>query len=188
MGPLPSWLGISRLGATKEAGHYHSAVMIDFNLQAHLSSAEAVVSSAEAVVYSPHGVLAKTLSHLPEADPPLTILALLHGLYNIKLMKMQFNLGAHNGLEVQRLCNAKYWVATHDEEKKAKGIVAPFLNREISTVQEALEREKSNKQEQLAPGPNRAPRNATEICLLRFEKWGGLGTQLMQTSNNVNAF
>ncbi|KAL9110702.1 MAG: hypothetical protein Q9187_008016, partial [Circinaria calcarea] len=52
------------------------------------------------------------------------------------------NLGAFNGLKVQRICQAKYWVGTHDEIKHSGGIIARLLQRKTLSVQDALEREK----------------------------------------------
>ena len=66
----------------------------------------------------------------------------MHGLHDITLTsKAQLNLGAHNGLKVQRKIRAKYWVATHDEIKVGGGIVSWFLNRKTITLKEALEKE-----------------------------------------------
>lgn len=76
------------------------------------------------------------------ASTPIDTLALLHGLHDIKLTsKAQLNLGAHNGLKVQRMIRAKYWIATHDEVKIGGGIVSWFLNRKTITLKEALEKE-----------------------------------------------
>lgn len=38
----------------------------------------------------------------------------------------------------QRILQAKYWVATHDEVKKGGGFISWFLRRKVWTVQEAL--------------------------------------------------
>lgn len=66
----------------------------------------------------------------------------MHGLQDITLTsKAQLNLGAYNGLKIQRALSAKYWVATHDEIKTGGGLVSWFLNRNIITLREALEKE-----------------------------------------------
>lgn len=77
-----------------------------------------------------------------KADPKIKTLALLHGLQDIKL-GAQLNMGAHNGLKVQRMLDAKYWIGTHDEVKKGGGIVSWFLNRKMITLNEAMERERA---------------------------------------------
>lgn len=55
------------------------------------------------------------------------------------------NLGTHNGLMIQRLLNAKYWVGTHDEVSPVGGIVRFILKRQPLTLNEALEREHREK-------------------------------------------
>ena len=149
LSPLPSWLGIAKLGGPGEAGYYHSAVMITFALSSYENSSQhppiTPVTPAECVIYTPHGIRPSTLSHIPSTQPPIETLALLHGLHDIRLPLMQFNLGAHNGLEVQRLCGARYWVSTHDEEKKAKGLVAPLLKRKVLSFEQALDGEKERR-------------------------------------------
>ncbi|KAB8446177.1 hypothetical protein FH972_025159 [Carpinus fangiana] len=136
--PLPKWLAIARLVEANNALYYHSAVLITF---ANLYSS-GNEGSAEVVVYTPHGIHSEPLQQLTTASPRVKILALLHGLHDIKLSKaQQLNLGAHNGLQAQRLLEAKYWIGTHDEVKKGGGIVSWFLRRKIISVKEALELE-----------------------------------------------
>lgn len=131
---LPDWLRISRIASEgSDLLYYHSAIMFTF-LQ--MGSIE----SAASVIYTPHGIQADDVAHIPKADPPIHTLALLHGLHDISI-GTQLNLGAHNGLKAQRLLNAKYWIATHDEVKTGGGLVSFFLKRKIFTVREALERE-----------------------------------------------
>lgn len=145
--PLPLWLGVSRLVTDADALYYHSAVLITFNVDANRRGGKLTgIDAAEAVIYTPHGIRADDLRHLPLAQPPLTVLALLHGLHDISIsITKQLNLGAYNGLRAQRMCNAKYWVGTHDEVKKGGGIIAPFLRRKILTLQQAIEKEKEEK-------------------------------------------
>lgn len=50
----------------------------------------------------------------------------------------QLNLGAHNGLGVQRRLGARYWVATHDEVKTGGGLMKWFINRTVYSVADAL--------------------------------------------------
>jgi hypothetical protein len=105
--------------------------------------------SAEAILYTPHGISSSDLAFLPTATPPLHTLAFLHGLHNVRVgtasgrTALQSNLGAHNGLQAQRILNAHYWIGTHDEIKKGGGVVAWFLQREELTLKDALELERA---------------------------------------------
>ncbi|KAI9648059.1 hypothetical protein NHQ30_002687 [Ciborinia camelliae] len=141
VGHLPKWVGISRVAkAGVDLLYYHSAVMITFSGSAEKNESEDEEMS-EAVIYTPHGIDPGDLTMVGKAQPPIQTLALLHGLQDISLPRAQLNKGAHNGLKVQRLLSAKYWVGTHDEVKKGGGIVSWFLNRKVVTLKEALERE-----------------------------------------------
>jgi hypothetical protein len=51
------------------------------------------------------------------------------------------NLGAVNGVAAARECGAKYWVATHDEEKKGGGFITPLLRRTRWSVADAVKKE-----------------------------------------------
>jgi hypothetical protein len=151
---LPKWIGVSRVAyAGKDLLYYHSAIMVCFAGEGR--------SPAEAVIYTPHGISPSNLAPVATASPEIQTLALLHGLQDISLTRAQLNLGAHNGLKVQRLLGAKYWIGTHDEVKKGGGIVSWFLNRKIITLQEAIEREKKEVGE--------AERKAANLDEVRFE-------------------
>lgn len=146
LSPLPKWLGISSMVTRSDALYYHSAILVTFDLYlTHVKQPSQAVNAAEAIIYTPHGIHAKDLSHLPSATPPIKTLALLHGLHDIKISVKQLNLGAHNGLQAQRMCQAKYWVSTHDEIKKGSGLITPFLYRTVLTLQEAIEKERREK-------------------------------------------
>ena len=146
LNPLPKWLGISRMVNLSDALYYHSAILVTFDLYSiDVKGPPEVLETAEAVIYTPHGIHAKDLSHLPSATPAVKTLALLHGLHDIKISVKQLNLGAHNGLQAQRMCQAKYWVSTHDEIKKGSGLITPFLYRTVLTLQEAIEEERRAK-------------------------------------------
>lgn len=143
--PLPQWIGISRVTSPGNALYYHSAILVTFDIKrrSNVDDARDEGDSAETIVYSPHGIIADDLGHLPLANPPLRTLALLHGLHDVGItLTKQLNLGAHNGLRAQRVCAAKYWVGTHDEIKKAGGVLAPFLRRNTITIQQAIEKER----------------------------------------------
>lgn len=144
--PLPDWLGISRLIQEKDSLYLHSALLFVFNVAAETTCGTLEEDAAEAIVYSPHGFYADHFRCMPLARPSIRTIALLHGLDDISISSAkQLNLGAHNGLRLQRLLKAKYWVGTHDERKKSGGILAPFLRRRTVTLKEALERERKGK-------------------------------------------
>lgn len=106
---LPEWLGITRIVTKADRLHLHSAILITFKIRSN-----PVDASSEGIIYSPHGILADGLESLSLALPRISILALLHGLHDIKLSVKQLNLGAHNALQAQRICGAKYWVSTRE--------------------------------------------------------------------------
>lgn len=140
---LPSWVGISRMITQNDALYYHSAIMIAFCLEQQLSAQiNAGEQATEAVIYTPHGIHASDLACLKLARPSLSTLALMHGLHDVRVSTKQLNLGAHNGLQAQRICHARYWVSTHDEVKKARGFISPILFRKKWTLKHALEEEK----------------------------------------------
>ena len=143
--PLPSWLGISQMVSHGDVLDYHSAILLTFNVnQTGPFEPFGVQLPAEGIVYTPHGIHAQDLKHLPSAVPPVKTLALLHGLHDIQISRQKLNLGAHNGLQAQRLCRAKYWVSTHDEIKKATGLITPWLYRNPLTLREALNEERKS--------------------------------------------
>jgi hypothetical protein len=153
MAPLPSWLSISRVMDEKDALYYHSAVMIAWGATATGSETYALQAgeevTAECVLYTPHGVTDAAALPLLEAKPPVQTLCLIHGLHDVTLkMTQQLNLGAHNGLKVQRALKPKYWFGTHDEVKKAGGIIKLILRRKIITLEDAVRQAK----ETLKPG------------------------------------
>ena len=137
--PLPEWLSISILHATgPDAFYYHSAMVIAFSNGAS--------QAAGAIIYTPHGVHAATAEPLIHTIPPLRPLAFLHGLHDVSMAismggVKQLNLGAHNGLAVQKKIGATYWIGTHDEKKKASGFVSWILRRAAISLQEALGQE-----------------------------------------------
>ncbi|KAK5055136.1 hypothetical protein LTR84_012884 [Exophiala bonariae] len=130
--PLPEWIGISRIVTSSDALYYHSAVLICTRISDSESEA------AEAVIYTPHGLAVSGIATITTAKPPIDSLALLHGLHDISLVGNQLNLGAVNAIKAQQLLNAKFWIGTHDEEKKKWGLISPFLRRKPLTVSEAF--------------------------------------------------
>lgn len=144
---LPSWLGIGSLAMTKDLQGIHKGLVVSFSSPRH--------PTAEAIVYMPHGIPAEQMDFLRERDPPLRVLALLHGLLNVKvglswLGYSDANLGAHNGLKLQRLLEAEYWAGTHDEMKVEKGFTSWILTQNPISLEEALEREREECGQELA--------------------------------------
>lgn len=136
--PLPDWIGIGLL--TQESSDIqgiHKGVIISFDIGA----------GCEAVVQLPHGIPADHLGFIASAEPRVRVLALIHGLLNVKVGfaltgYMDANLGGHNGLQLQRLLNADYWIGTHDEDKDAHGLTSWLLSFNRITLQQALEQER----------------------------------------------
>lgn len=143
-GVLPDWVGVSRVAyAGNDLLYYHSAVMLAF--QSPSWDAETgEEGEAEAIIYTPHGISPSDIEPVSTANPKIRTLALLHGLQDISL-GAQLNMGAHNGLKVQRLLGAKYWIGTHDEVKKGGGIVSWFLDRKVVSLKDAIEKEREER-------------------------------------------
>jgi hypothetical protein len=141
--PLPDWLGVSRIVSKSDPLYLHSAILLTFKLDPSGSHAATSINrNCEALVYTPHGIKAQSLRQINSSKPTITVLALLHGLHQVILNPvMELNLGAHNGLEAQRVCHAKYWISTHDEVKKESGLVALLLKRNAISLDEAMEQE-----------------------------------------------
>ena len=128
---LPSWIGLGRIHTRNDGPiYFHSALMITFSLS------DAAV--AEAILYTPHGVAADSLSVINEGAHPVTILALLHGLHDISLAGAQLNLGMRNAIRACEILGVRYWTATHDEAKIARGVVGWGLRRVVHTLPVAL--------------------------------------------------
>lgn len=135
IGPLPPFIDISRLITPGNALSFHSAILLTITAPSQ--------TLAEAIIYSPHGIIPTELQHLPHSQPQIHTLVLLHGLHDVGISwTKQLNLGGYNGLAAQRACKAKYWIGTHDEVKKAGGLIAPFLRRKVISVRDALNRER----------------------------------------------
>lgn len=106
---LPPWLGIARITTNRDALYFHSAILITFNIGPSTQN-----GPTEGIVYTPHGINADDLKMLRLASPPISVLALLHGLHDIRISIRQLNLGAHNALRAQRTSGSKYWVSTRE--------------------------------------------------------------------------
>lgn len=157
-GLLPAWLRVGRVVVGGDALYYHSAMVIAFPPTGPYTTANGVEdggdgrgscggngsegmggSDGECVVYTPHGIAPANLTDLfPSCG--LSTLAMLHGLHDVRLWATkQLNLGGLSGVKSVRAAGARYWVATHDEVKKGRGLIAPLLRRRIWTVEGAEE-------------------------------------------------
>ncbi|KAL1618224.1 hypothetical protein SLS56_010657 [Neofusicoccum ribis] len=200
--PLPEWLSISRLVESSDALYYHSALIFAFNIPSQAPTTPSTRSSrslpngwipssdssdaAECVIYTPHGVRPEALEPIVHASPSLSVLALIHGLHDVAIDSgfwweqarplQQLNLGGYNGLQVQRLLGAKYWIGTHDEVKTGLGLVSWFLARKVISVEQALRAEKDRLLEQGEMEDEKMDRMLDDV---RFEDIGNGESRLL---------
>ncbi|GAB7358134.1 hypothetical protein MBLNU230_g0292t1 [Neophaeotheca triangularis] len=137
--PLPPHIGIAWLKQTPDPQGVHVGLAIFMETNDSCNP--------ETVLLLPHGIQAAQLRHLTTADPPVSVLALLHGTLRVPvglpfLPKSDANLGAHNGLAARRLLDAKYWIPTCDAEKKESGLTSWIIYHEPLTVEDALKKER----------------------------------------------
>jgi hypothetical protein len=136
---LPDFVGIGSLTQTNDFQGIHKGLVISFNSTG--------LEHAEAIVYTPHGIPVEQMTFLTSREPELRVLALIHGLLNVRVGLSwigfsEANLGGHNGLKLQRLLQARYWVGTHDEAKIEKGLTSWMLTQNPITLEQALQRER----------------------------------------------
>jgi hypothetical protein len=136
---LPDFVGIGSLTQANDLQAIHKGLVISFNSTG--------LEHAEAIVYTPHGIPIEQMTFLTSREPELRVLALIHGLLNVRvgwswIGFSEANLGGHNGLKLQRLLQARYWVGTHDEAKIEKGLTSWMLTQNPITLEQALQREK----------------------------------------------
>lgn len=162
---LPEWLGIGCLTQKRDIQGIHKGIVISFDSTG--------LDEAEAIIYTPHGIVVEDMEFLTSREPALRIQALIHGLLNVRVGfswvgYMDANLGAHNGLKLQRLLDAKHWVSTHDEAKVEKGLTSWMLLQNPITLEQALEREKEEAkgQENEIKSPNWYPVGNGESLVL----------------------
>ena len=139
-GPLPAWIRIAKLGDPFDPypGLNCAFVIISNDIYENKE-----LDESEAIVYTPHGISPDGANVLAISQPQIHTIPLMHGLDVVKL-PMMVNMGAHNGLKVQRALRAKYWVATHDEAVPIQGIVGHLVRREPLTIQDAVRQESEN--------------------------------------------
>ena len=149
IGSLPAWLGMFELAPKEDSASLHCALVFTFDTENGTKTRHSKYPEgyAEAILYSPHGILPSHVQPLLDAAPPINPLAILHGMDEIGALGQKIGLGAQNGLLVQKMCNAKYFLPTHDEVKKAGGIFSPFLRRKVWTVDQIISKEEKNQEE-----------------------------------------
>ncbi|KAK5168381.1 uncharacterized protein LTR77_006951 [Saxophila tyrrhenica] len=133
--PLPKDIGISAIQSRWDISGLHPAQIISWQPPGS--------SQAECIMYTPHGILPTDISALVEAEPPVKVLALLHGCLRVGVGFRYFNtpanLGARNGLEVSRLLKSQYWIHTHDERKVEKGLTSWILVHDWQKLDDVAE-------------------------------------------------
>ncbi|EPS36021.1 hypothetical protein H072_10406 [Dactylellina haptotyla CBS 200.50] len=144
-GLLPEWIGMTRVESPGNALYYHSSVMVTWDMGMYVST-EQERGGAQCVLYTPHGTVADTLEGLKRCEPKVEVVALLHGLHDVRvgwLRYKQLNLGMRNAVKAVKGCNGgegvRYWVGTHDEIKTAGGMVGRMLYRKTWKVEEVEE-------------------------------------------------
>ncbi|KZP25941.1 hypothetical protein FIBSPDRAFT_361969 [Athelia psychrophila] len=107
----------------------HGATVITFGQPSDLHES---CKPHYAVIYTPHGIPASSLSPWRAVHPDVDVLALIHGLDEIDMpwwLAGPINLGPRSALPLCTLLRPRVWVATHDEEKTAQGLVARVIRR-----------------------------------------------------------
>lgn len=128
---ISPWLSVSRITSSRDMGYLHSGVLFTFQLHEG--------SRNEGILYTPHGVVAEDASWLARTNPPISLLALIHGLHEVSAtFILKINLGAMNGARLGHTLGAKYWVVTHDEIKDGRGVIGKVLGRREWDTEEAL--------------------------------------------------
>lgn len=98
----------------------------------------------EIVLNCPHGISPESVQFLQDniqPGSPLSMLCLLHNWTVSTIAGRPSKLGAHNGLNVQRVLNSKYWLRTHDEPLQFTGLTRFILNFNDTSIEAALEKE-----------------------------------------------
>ncbi|KAF2768257.1 hypothetical protein EJ03DRAFT_122956 [Teratosphaeria nubilosa] len=120
-----------------------------------LGSLDGSQCQTEAIAYIPHGIPAPHLTHLAKASPKLNFVALLQAWHHEKFgitptypwpfgwllgryLHLDVVLGADDVLQAQKLLQARYLIATHDEVKESKGFTSQFLERREMSPADAI--------------------------------------------------
>jgi hypothetical protein len=126
---LPDDISISMLQDKTNYSNLHWGQVVAFKTpQIDVPTSDQI----ECVYYTAHGTPAKDITPLANANPPINVLALLHGRLRVDVgfvrpFYFTANMGSHNGLAVSRKIKSKYWIPTHDEEKVEQGFTKYML-------------------------------------------------------------
>ncbi|RAH49553.1 MBL fold metallo-hydrolase [Aspergillus brunneoviolaceus CBS 621.78] len=112
--------------------------------------------TTEAVIYSPHGIEPPFVQPLVE-EASFTTLALLHGIDDQSTLGVP-QLGVENGLRLEALTGARYWLRTHSPLLDFRGLIGWFYRIFPRTLDDGLE------QEERETGYKRARPNYVEIA------------------------
>lgn len=136
---MPPWLQLFSLAGTVLFG-----ILIAFPSEGDETD---VKLKMDGIFHAPHGVAPHDLRAFldraqSQLETPLKLLALTHPLNGTSVAGLPATFGAHNGLKLQRMTDAKYWVRTHDEPVEERGIIAWLEGYQPVTFEEALTKER----------------------------------------------
>ena len=125
---LPRWLDVMRLQPLSlDVGNLHTAILLAYSAP---TTGEAT-RKKQLIVYTPHGIPSEHFQ-LPETAT-VDVVALIHGLHRVVnpwYLGGIVNLGRDNGLAAAKALGSRYWIPTHDEDKKGEGFVSAVITRE----------------------------------------------------------
>ncbi|PYI19616.1 hypothetical protein BO99DRAFT_473531 [Aspergillus violaceofuscus CBS 115571] len=147
LAPLPSWLHLLRI----PTGEPHPA--LHFGIVLALASRN---ERREAIIYSPHGIEPQFLQPLVDEESFAT-LALLHGIDDQSTLGVP-QLGVENGLRLEALTGARYWLRTHNPRLNFRGLIGWFYRSVPRTLDEGLN------QAERETGTKRARPNYVEVA------------------------
>ncbi|PYI26330.1 hypothetical protein BP00DRAFT_419792 [Aspergillus indologenus CBS 114.80] len=147
LAPLPSWLHLLRIPTGEPHPALHFGIVIAF-----ASGKE----RREAIIYSPHGIEPQFLQPLVDEESFAT-LALLHGIDDQSTLGVP-QLGVENGLRLEALTGARYWLRTHSPRLNFRGLIGWFYRSVPRTLDEGLN------QAERETGTKRARPNYVEVA------------------------
>ena len=92
------------------------------------------------LLYIPHGCEQSSICGWLEQQSNVNVSVLLQGfhrVYNPIWLGGLLNYGFNEAAKLAVAVKARHWIATHDEDKVASGIVSRFLKRDLSTLANA---------------------------------------------------
>ncbi|RAH73809.1 uncharacterized protein BO66DRAFT_459403 [Aspergillus aculeatinus CBS 121060] len=147
LAPMPSWLHLLRIPTGEPHPALHYGIVIAYTTPR---------KTTEAVIYSPHGIEPPFVQPLVE-EASFTTLALLHGIDDQSTLGVP-QLGVENGLRLEALTGARYWLRTHSPLLDFRGLVGWFYRSVPRTLDDGLE------QAEREMGYKRARPNYVEVA------------------------